>query len=45
VEEAPRSLSAPEFEALGDVATPGAGEGTLFDDAGDRPEPPRIRRA
>lgn len=45
VEEAPRSLSAPEFEALGDVATPGAGEGTLFDDAGARPETPRIRRA
>ncbi len=34
VEEGPRTLSAPEFAALGDVATPGPGEETLFDDAG-----------
>jgi DNA recombination protein RmuC len=50
VEEAPRSLSAPEFEAcdfeaLGDVATPGPGEATLFDAAGTHPDEPRIRRA
>lgn len=36
VEEGPRSLSAPEltseFTALGEVATPGAGEATLFDE-------------
>ncbi len=45
VEDAPRSLSAPEFEALGDVATPGPGEATLFDDTRTRPDEPRIRRA
>lgn len=45
VEEAPRSLSAPEFEALGDLAIPGPGEATLFDDAGTHPDEPRIRRA
>jgi DNA recombination protein RmuC len=53
VEEAPRSLTAPEFdaddfEALGDVATPGPSPATLFDDAGAQPvssEQPRIRRA
>lgn len=45
VEDAPRSLSAPEFEALGDVATPGPGEATLVDDTRARPDEPRIRRA
>ena len=45
VEETPRSLSAPEFEALGDLAIPGPGEATLFDDTGTRPDEPRIRRA
>jgi DNA recombination protein RmuC len=57
VEEAPRRLSAPEFdarfdagdfEALGEVATPGAGPASLFDDAAAQPtspDQPRIRRA
>ncbi|PUA83044.1 DNA recombination protein RmuC [Nocardioides currus] len=54
VEEAPRSLSAPEldhddFAALGDLARPGPSEETLFDDSATRPAPrpdePRIRRA
>ena len=53
VEEAPRRLSAPEFdagdfEALGEVATPGPGPGSLFDDPATQPaspEQPRIRRA
>jgi DNA recombination protein RmuC len=45
VEEAPRTLSAPEFEVLGDVAVPGPGEATLFDDTGTRADEPWIRRA
>lgn len=55
VEQVPRSLGAPEleggsfpaddFEALGEVATPGPSEATLFDDTAARPDEPRIRRA
>jgi DNA recombination protein RmuC len=59
VEEAPRRLSAPEFdggdvevlgdfEALGEVATPGPGPASLFDEPATQPvgpDQPRIRRA
>lgn len=50
VEEAPRSLSAPEFEtrdfeALGDLARPGPSEASLFDETGTGTDEPRIRRA
>ncbi|WP_310526541.1 DNA recombination protein RmuC [Nocardioides sp.] len=34
-----------DFAALGDVATPGPSEATLFDDTGTRPEEPGVRRA
>ncbi len=38
-------FSADDFEALGEVATPGPSEATLFDDTGTRLDEPRIRRA
>lgn len=50
VEEAPRRLSAPEFdaddfEALGEVATPGRTETMSFGDGAIEPGAPRARRA